>query len=186
MVQWLGQKGQEAMPFELLVAVIIMGFVIFIGFFALQNVQFQQCINLNDSTLNKMRLAIETVAAEGTPQWINFTLDRRCFNEEDEEIKLMDFDEPAFCAEYCGGASRKLCTLLQYYYKGEESISSRKCLQVSSDIYFPDTIGDCPDMTSEGYELVGNFREGIVQGNYLLIRKGVEPFTKICAYLKKG
>ena len=182
----VNNKGQESAPFELLISVIIMGFVIFVGLIAMNQLNEQKCINETRAKLEEMKTKIETVVAERSPQQITFLLNT-CYNPKDEKIKIMDYDEPAFCAEYCG-ATKNLCTLLQYYYSGINDTggqSERLCLDISPDADFPTSGPKCPD--KEDYELI-DFRDEIVQGQYLLLNKtGVtSTFPTVCAYLKTG
>jgi hypothetical protein len=181
----VNNSGQESAPFELLIAVIIMSFVIFVGLIAMGNLTEQKCYNETVAKLEEMKTKIETVVAEKTPQQINFRLSA-CYDPDDEQIKIADYSEPAFCADYCG-ATKNLCTLLQYYYAGRNDtggFAKRLCLNISPDADFPKT-GNCPSKEDEGYELV-DFREEIVQGQYLLVNKtGVtSTFPTICAYRK--
>ncbi len=177
----LGQTGQESAPFELLVAVIIMGFVIFVGLQAMDQLNQQKCYNEINAKLEEMKTKLETVVTERSPQQINFMLST-CFNQEDETIRIKDYSEPALCAEYCG-AARRLCTMLQYYYSGTGGFSIRKCLNISPDTVFPDRVATCP--AKEQHELI-DYREEVEQGYYLLINKTsvTSTYPTICAYRK--
>lgn len=177
----LNRKGQESAPFELLVAVIIMGFVIFVGLRAMDQLNTQKCYNEVNAKLEEVKTKLETAVTEGSPQQIHLTMSS-CFNEADETIKIKDYSEPALCADYCGTA-KNLCTLLQYYYSGTSSFSIRKCLSISPDTVFPYNVGNCPE--KEGTELI-DFRDEIVQGSYQIINKtGVtSTYPTICAYRK--
>jgi len=183
MVKKLNQQGQEAAPFELLIAVIIMGFVIFIGLQAMDQLNKEKCYNEINAKLEEMKTALETVVTERSPQQIGFNLST-CFNPRDERIKIKDYSQPALCAEWCG-ATRNLCTLMEYYYSGESGFSYRKCLDISPDTLFPFNTGDgCPDR-GDKEELV-DFRDEIVQGQYLMVNKTnvTSTFPTICAYRK--
>ncbi len=178
----LGKKGQEAAPFELLVAVIVMGFVIFVGMKAINDLNYQKCYNEVNAKLEEMKTKLETVVTERSPQQINFNLSS-CFNPNDEKILIKDYSEPALCAEYCGSA-KNLCTLLQYYYQGQSGFSIRKCLNISPDTVFPSSAGTCPSR-EPGEQLV-DYREELTQGNYLLLNKTsvTSTYPVVCAYKK--
>lgn len=180
---FLNRRGQESAPFELLVAVIIMGFVIFVGLQAMDQLNRQKCYNETNARLEEMKTKIEKVVTERSSQQINFNLSQ-CFNPRDETIRVVNHSESHVCAQYCG-AAKNLCTLLQYYYSGSGGFSIRKCLNISPDADFPSTVGRCP--AKEGYELV-DFEDEAVQGTYLLVNKtGVtSTFPTICAYRKEG
>jgi len=184
MVKKLNQRGQEAAPFELLVAVIIMGFVLFVGLQAMDQLNREKCYNEINAKLEEMKTKLETVVTERSPQQINFNLSS-CFNPRDETIKIKDYSSPALCAEWCG-ATRNLCTLMEYYYSGEAGFSYRKCLDISPDTSFPDNVNEhCPDRSAEKEELI-DFRDEIHQGHYLMVNKTTvtSTFPTICAYRK--
>jgi hypothetical protein len=184
-MKWLNQRGQEAAPFELLVAVIIMGFVIFVGLQAMDQLNREKCYNEINAKLEEMKTKLETVVTERSPQQITFNLSS-CFNPRDERVKIKDYSSPALCAEWCG-ATRNLCTLMEYYYSGEGGFSYRKCLDISPDTVFPYTVGmgsACPDRGAKE-ELV-DFRDEIHQGHYLIVNKTsvTSTYPTICAYRK--
>ena len=175
----LNRKGQEAAPFELLVAVIIMGFVIFVGLNAMQTLDKQRCYNETDQKLETMKTMLETVVTERSSKSINFDTSQ-CYNSKDVSIRIKDYSEPALCAFYCG-STRNLCTLLQYFQNGSGSFSIRKCVNISPDTIFPYNVGTCPE--KEGSELI-DFREDIVQGKYLLTNRtsATSTYPTVCAY----
>lgn len=178
----LGKKGQEAAPFELLIAVIIMGFVIFVGMKAMSDLQMQKCYGETDAKLEELKTRLEVVVTQRSPQTVNFNLSG-CFNPEDETIIIKDESEPQVCASYCGAAKR-LCTLLKYYNEGEGSFSIIKCLNISPETVFP-TGGRCPQKS--GMSLV-DFKERIEQGHYQLINKTkpTDTFPTVCAYMRES
>ena len=175
----LNRRGQEAAPFELLVAVIIMGFVIFVGMRAMADLNTQKCYGETDAKLEEMKTKLGIVVTQRSPQSINFYLSG-CFNPNDEKITIKGINEPNVCASYCGAAKRS-CLLLQYVYTGSGGFSIRKCLNISFDTTFQ-TGGRCEP--KDDMELV-NFKDaGILQGNYLMINKtyATGTFPIICAY----
>lgn len=185
MPEKIGRRGQEAAPFELLVAVIIMGFVIFVGLQAMDQLNKEKCYNEINAKLEEMKTKLETVVTERSPQQITFNLSS-CFNPRDERIKIKDYSEPALCAEWCG-ATRNLCTLMEYYYSGEAGFSMRKCLNISPDTVFPySATGTGTGCQVRADEELVDFRDEIAQGHYLLVNKTsvTSTYPTICAYRK--
>ncbi|MDP2973957.1 MAG: hypothetical protein Q8N60_02810 [Candidatus Diapherotrites archaeon] len=190
-VKRLTAKGQESAPFELLVAVIIMGFVIFIGTSVMQQVNCEKCKGETNKELNDMVTALNDAETRSPIQTISFFLSG-CFNQEEEKIWIEDEDDPDVCAAYhCG--EKQLCTLLKYYGNGCGGFSIIRCLDISPETYFPSTPdGRCEDR--KGMQLV-NFEDmdepiatgGNKQGNYLLVNKKGQgdTFSTICAYRKE-
>jgi hypothetical protein len=182
----LNRKGQESAPFELLIAVIVMGFVIFIGLQAMNILNEQKCYNEIDAKLEEMKTKLEAVVTERSSQQIVFQLSS-CYNPKEERIYISDEAEPRICAAYCGTA-RNICTLLNYFYSGKNTgsaFSIRKCINISPDTVFPYLAGNCPDRPDE--ELI-DFRDEITQGTYLLVNKTAvtSTYPTICAYRVKG
>jgi len=180
----LNQKGQEEAPFELLVAVIIMGFVIFIGLQAMVKLNEERCYNETDASLEGLKKSVQIIANQGIPQSVSFHL-ATCYNPEEEKIWLKEYNDPNLCADYCG-AQKNLCILLQYFYSGENSFAIRKCVEISPDTVFPSAAARCPNREEEGYELI-DFKEAIPRGNYQL-RSRTDPtsiFPTVCAYRQK-
>jgi len=191
-VKRLTAKGQESAPFELLVAVIIMGFVIFIGTSVMQQVNCEKCKGETNSKLDRMATALQNADESGRIQPnVSFFLSG-CFNQDEEKIWIEDEDKQMVCAAYCG-AEKQLCTLLKYYGNGCGGFSIIKCLQISPEADFPSISGGrCEDR--EGMQLV-NFEDrdepiatgGNKQGNYLLWNKTGQgdTYSTICAYRKE-
>ena len=57
------QKGQQSAPFELLIAVILMTFVIYVGYIAIQQVETNNCVQENDSILSEFKFSLEKVGS---------------------------------------------------------------------------------------------------------------------------
>ena len=84
LVTMLSQKGQEAAPFELLIAVITMTFVIVVGLNAMSTLLRAQCEGKIDQNMEELKTALETVAkGEGKKyrdmkeEWIKAVLRER-------------------------------------------------------------------------------------------------------------
>ncbi len=179
------EKGQESAPFELLIAVIVMGFVIFAGMQAMNQLWVQKCYGTTDAKLEEFKTVLETAVDQKSPQRINLRLSG-CFDERNEEIKITDWDEPSFCADYCG-SPKKLCTLLEYSNigtSGQGTFSIRKCLEIPpATIFPPQRFAGAKCASKDGFELI-DFDDRAIQGDYQLINKTIatDTFPTICAY----
>lgn len=171
------QKGQEEAPFELLVAVIIMGFVLFVGMQAMAQLQLNECTGRTEKTLENMKTAIETVATERGKQNINFRLPG-CFKEEKQELIVKQISDKQSCMYFCKQIAER-CTVL--YYDAEEIAPIVKCLSISYLTTFPSAGTLCNAI--DDYALQ-DFYNDIPQGNYILISRP-NPTTQVptvCAY----
>lgn len=182
------QKGQESAPFELLVAVTLMIFVIAAGLNAMSVLGRQQCIGQIDKKLEEMKTAIELVASGKGASNVDFTIPK-CFKGSKTEIRYEQ--KQAICSRVCGGVRRE-CILLRFE-SAEESMA--KCLNVSLNTTFIDqpSGSSCTDREpGERLELVDLKNpaggEGIPLGYYSLVEVQNPSITlpMICAYRRKG
>lgn len=196
----MNQKGQESAPFELLVAVIIMGFVMFVGMYAMTNLQREQCYNETLKTIQDFSRTLEEVAT--TPGHIknyNLAFPSGCGAGQKREIMigtrlvlteqlfLRAWSNPEFCATKCE-SSGSLCVMLHYIRQDAYGIT--KCINIPPDTVFPrqesaGTQGGCANKinSSPAYELV-NVRSDISEGYYLFQNISSPNSTNpvICAY----
>ncbi|HLC78920.1 MAG TPA: hypothetical protein VJG83_00685 [archaeon] len=178
------QKGQESAPFELLIAMIVMGFVIVIGFNALDRLNGETCKGNLNQNLEQLRSGIETVVKNKSKINVSFELPN-CFTEEDSKLRIIERDELAYCSALCGG-SQAQCTVLQF---SSPSYTESKCLRISSATTFPQEPETCdPRMLepADGYS-VANWKDperGIEIGQYTLIRQSnlFSSAPVVCAF----
>ncbi|MFH1240234.1 MAG: hypothetical protein V1672_03375 [Candidatus Diapherotrites archaeon] len=194
----MNQKGQESAPFELLVAVIIMGFVMFVGIYAMSNLQREQCYNETQKTIQDFSRTLEEVAT--TPGHIksyNLAFPSGCgagtkkkvtindVEQYTEQLFLRAWSKPEFCATNCE-SSGSLCVMLHYFMA--EGGGVIKCINIPPDTVFPDDVsGECTDKSDEtpAYKLI-DVRVDIPEGYYLFQNKSSPNSTNpvICAYVR--
>lgn len=194
----LNQRAQESAPFELLIAVILMGFVLFAGFQAMEHLREQTCANTINAALENMARNLQNVATgKGNPQ-INFSFDNCSAKINDCEnfstlssttdimcIQLIDSTDPNVCSSYCSSA-RSICSLLQYKGKND---TFTKCVDISPSTVFPTGVSaQCPNRSADGWELQDFSGETIQQGTYSFLKASDLTATVpiVCAYLKTG
>ena len=181
----LSQKGQESAPFELLVAVTLMIFVVAAGLNAMNVLGRQDCRGQIDKKLEDMKTAIEIVASGKGAANVDFTLPS-CF--KNQKVQIGAETRTALCSNVCGGV-RIQCTLLKYTSDEEPII---KCLNVSPNTTFI-TSAPCTDRSSERLELINmesppEPEKGIPTGYYSLfeVQDVLVNYPLICAYRKTG
>ncbi len=179
----LNKRGQEAAPFELLIAVIIMGFVIIIGAQAMLYLQDQKCKGDTDRQLQDLKLAFEGVKQAGRVKHINFRLSG-CYQPEEEQVWIEDESGLDRCIQL-GCGDKRLCPLLKYQNK---EFSRAVCLEIKPSTVFPsEPTEKCPKR--ENMHLVDfENKEGKKHGNYMLQNNSEagEAITTICAYRREG
>lgn len=189
LVVMFGNRGQEGAPFELLVAVIVMGFVLLAGIRVLDLLQWEECKGKLDNNLELVKTAIENVSQGEGQRSVGLEVPS-CFPEKTSELRIIHRTERQVCAEYCPG-SRVECTLLTFSSPdaGPEGYSNWKCLRVSSSLDFPGE-NACTDFDvsdAGDFELTRWKNDKIESGQYILIKK-FNDFTgqlRICAYKRR-
>ena len=184
----VNQKGQEAAPFELLIAVILMGFVIIIGTYASMELERQKSEQQINQKLEDFKEALEAVS-KGKGQYnLEFVLPPHGRNQE---INLLQISDSYRCSIYCGG-SRATCTIVTFEAEGAKSMA--KCVNISPLTGFKgekearDTGGPCPSYLTDDLLCLEDWRSGpIKQGDYVLASAYttvITPVPIICAYRK--
>ncbi len=183
-----GQKGQEAAPFELLIAVVVMTFVLISGVNVMQILEQENCKGQLDNQMEKMKTAIENVASGEGQRDFSFSMPH-CFSRGVEnstpisKVNIKQVNSRQICSAYCPGATFE-CRLLWF---ATEDFHSVKCLRISTVTNFPTDDSICNDFTSLGEFTPTDLAEqndGIAEGQYLLVRK-YDPSSQnanICAY----
>lgn len=180
------KKAQESAPFELLVAIIIMGFVLLAGSKMLEVLQVQECRGRLDNNLERVKIAIENVAQGEGQKKVDFSIPS-CFSQNSSTLKIVDRHERQVCNEFCPG-SKSQCTLLTFEgtISGGEDFSNWKCLNISAALDFPSS-SRCDDyLPADGYESQQWRTQPIEPGNYTLVKKFNEFSSQplICVYKK--
>ncbi len=174
--------GQESAPFELLVAVVVMTFVLLIGVRAMDELSKVKCKGEIEAELEELKTAIQTVATARGKQTFGLSIPP-CFESEETTLAIRARDDPRVCAQYCGGG-QTLCTLL--VFNAATQYASWKCLKISPNTIFATTSSTCPpDEPGRGYTAVDlKGEQGIENGDYVLVGKFdvTSSVPVVCAY----
>lgn len=181
----LFQKGQESAPFELLIAIIVMTFVIVIGFNALDKLNSETCKGNLSQNLSEIKNAIETVVKNKSKANVFYRLPG-CFNDETSKLRVISRDSERYCSAYCGGSVQS-CIVLEFS-SDDPYYTDVKCLRVSQAVNFPES-DPCNSKTLEPQDAysVANWRDqegGIKPGRYTLVSQFnlFSNVPEICAY----
>jgi len=185
------KKGQASAPFEVLVAVILMGFVILAGTWALTNLSENTCIGDKRQKLSELREVIKDVVLGSDLTIKNLSFDTRpCFNQKYEKITIKTYDSPAKCAAFCGGGHT--CTLIEYVY---EDNKTRKvpiqpiCLELPTSFELENNPRNCGiNNGNDDWAIFDGITNNITSGRYRLFM--VSSFDggssrKLCFLRKK-
>jgi len=171
-------KAQASAPFEVLVAVILMGFVILAGTWALINLSQSTCIGNKREKMSELKEAIKEVVmgSELTIKNISFDI-QPCFNERYEYINLITYSNQTKCTAYCGGGNT--CTLLEYYYDDEKTKKQPIppiCVELPTAVEYETSTYNCfieGDPEAEKWVAINpeSFETNLKQGKYQLFMK---------------
>lgn len=190
----VNKKGQASAPFEVLVAVILMGFVILAGTWALTNLSENTCIGDKRQKLSELKEAIKDVVLGSDLTVKNISFDTRpCFNQKFENITLKTYASPTRCMAFCGGGNT--CTLLEYIYddgKTRNMPLQPICIELPTSIEYETNIINCipddPEEQEKWTALDPESSGNIASGKYRLFMVGSSTeygaSRKLC-FLKK-
>ncbi len=179
------KRGQMSAPFELLVAVIIMGFVIIVGSQMLTAANNEVCVNNIDKELSEFKSFLEDTSTFKTSNKFRFDNPNDCFNEKNAVIKIEKvIDNPKLCSAICGRAD-STCHVFNFIIS-KSGIVKQKCLNLSQ---FTTFIRDGCDTSSNelaGYEAIDPTMV-IPVGNYVLrnVAKAGETYPVICTFFAR-
>lgn len=178
----LSQRGQEEAPFELLIAVIVMAFVIFLGLQAMNYVQTEQCKAQIKHSANELKAVIQEVVAGNMKSLVFYP--PQCFlkPKDREEMRFVVIKDSLQCSRMCGGAKNE-CFVFAYYAEGYDYDLCFETVSPQTTFY-----QDVPcDDAGEKFAAI-NMKDGIPRGAYEFVNKSssVDAFPKICAYLRTG
>jgi len=177
-------KGQEEAPFQLLVAVILMTFVIIVGLRAIEQAEEQKCFYDTEKSMDDLRTAIERTVQNHTPSIIRFT-PPGCSDEEQFFVLKTDYEN--LCKRTCMNAS-SVCVLLRYSTSETSGIQD-KCINIPYDTQFRH-VGDDTDSCQEidGYKkLEMESNQGLILGSYYLVYydNPAINYPIVCSYIKE-
>ena len=145
----INRKGQADVVFEVLIAVILLGFVLFTGTMAMSSLSNTKCSKSIDISLGDLRLTLEKAAAStllSTEYLFNMPY---CFGG-DFNVALQKQTNAALCSAYCPGSSGQ-CYLLKYDNRKDKVNQVRyTCVQISSIVEVNTDVAGCvvPRITS--------------------------------------
>lgn len=185
-------SAQSSAPFEVLIAVIIMSFVLVMAFQAISFLMEEQCKSQLREQATNLKAKVEE-AVRGNSVLLKF-FPPKCFEREETKMKLEVVSSSSRCSIICGKAQEEC---LFFTYRSSD-FSYDLCLD-NSPTYTTFLTGS-PCSPVDGFTLedfrsptpsenaVGEAMESIPRGIYNLqnVTGSSETVPKICAYRKSG
>ncbi|MEI7961790.1 MAG: hypothetical protein WCI04_05655 [archaeon] len=180
-------KAQAAAPFELFVAVIIMAFVVVMGYTVLGTVNTEVCLNNVDKEMIKFKIALEDTANRNSSQAFSFMPPTACFDSKNTIMKI-DVGKDSTCASRCGSMLSE-CYIMTFSNPDISNAFKQKCIDLPQYTSFPTDAPLCDDSTlaGTGFSTVNPIeggKAGIQPGRYVV--RNVSPtgdtYKKICVW----
>lgn len=189
-------RGQESAPFELLIAVIVMTFVMFVGMNALAKLHTEECDYKIQKNLQDLEFALEKTVNQAVPQKLSFS-PPSCY--KNQRVFLQYKENKNMCSDICQ-VEKERCIILNFF--SDDGSNYRRCIDIAISTLFQQT-GDCPPQGETGTPL--NLQTGgctgggpssggtecnetdVIGGTYIFKNntKAGDPFPTICAYKVK-
>ncbi len=168
------QKAQMSAPFELLVAIIVMTFVIIAGNYALANLNENTCLGNKRQDFSNLNSSLREIVlgSDLAYRTIDFTT-KACYNDKYEMVRLnIISDDKDRCERICGSGTS--CVLLEYSYENPEKLDYKQpippiCTYLPTNLQFE--IGENQCAPLEASEEAINPIEKIPSGRYKIFKK---------------
>ncbi|MGI6589540.1 MAG: hypothetical protein ACOX1V_02645 [Candidatus Iainarchaeum sp.] len=184
---FFNEGGQASAPFELMVAVIIMSFVMVVGYMVLDTVNTQVCLNSVDREMTEFKLALEDSVARMSSTPLVFRPEGTCFSSKKSTLKIYNEETRSVCSSVCGFAANS-CFIMVFSSKMPGISTKRKCLNLPAFTSFQEE-PTCTDMVlqGQGFSTIDPTIEGeFLPGSYVIrnISSVGDHFPRICVWYK--
>ncbi len=183
------ERGQVNSPFELLVAMIIMSFVVIIGAQMIAATNRQVCSANVDRAMTDFKLRLEETISDRTSNRFTFNpVTNNCYNESSSSMRIENIRDSRACSNVCGRAVNSCFVMI--FGSDDIGVSKSKCLNIPVYTSFVSGDSSCPrsgdlaeyfsiDVMSSGVNLRS--------GNYVL--RVVSPVgathPQVCIYYRR-
>ena len=183
----MNSRAQAAAPFELLVAIIIMTFVIIIGSQMLGQVNTQICLNHVGSEMSDFVNYLEETSNKKTTNTFRFNPETICFDQSEHQMKIVREQDSKTCSNKCG-IPQDTCYVMIFHTSDVAGGYKETCINLPVYTNFETDELACPTTSAElsGYIPIVPSQK-IPFGNYVLknISKVGETWPNICFYHKR-
>ncbi len=184
-------KGQVSAPFELLVAVVIMAFVVIVGWKVLTDAKLQSCLNTVDKSMTDFKINLEDTANRRSENFFNFSPDRTCFYSKDSAMKIYLEKSSSVCAAICKRPVQE-CYVLKFANQSIPNAAKNKCLELPTYTSFTASGDLCTNIDQtlyRGYEPVNPLGDdgdnlGIGQYVFKYVALQGQAFPQICIWFR--
>jgi uncharacterized protein (UPF0333 family) len=188
--QKINSRGQVNSPFELLVAIIIMGFVILIGTQMIASANDQVCFSVVKKEMVEFSDSLENSSEYRTSTKFSFRPnEKQCYNESQSIMKIVKYANQTKCSAVCG---QPLNSCFIMVFGAEDIVNGYEdiCLNIPTYTSFVSDTTTCPtnEPSLNGYNALEVISTGknltLPSGTYII--RNVAPAGKtypvICTY----
>lgn len=186
-MDFFGENAQVSAPFELFVAVIVMGFVVVMGAVVLAQVGKEICLNSVDKEMTEFKDALESTVKGGSRE-LSFSPDSSCFDSK-ETIMKIEVYEGKICSERCGNMASQ-CFVMIFSNPNLSNAVRQKCIDVPvySSFLTEESCSD-PELANLAYTTINPLSDNqfsIKSGKYVI--RSASPqgdqYKKFCVWYK--
>lgn len=152
-------RGQQSAPFELLIAIILMSFVLMVGYNAISDLNDKKCVQENNFAINQFKNAMQRSLSG--PTSVDLTI-KKCDSRQEQKLTLHVEPRATVCEARCFG-TQGACMLLELT---NPTLSS--CVAVSPLTNFPSSVDSVACVRQPGYLLIDLKTDAIISGKYLM------------------
>ena len=189
------KRAQAAAPFELFVAVIIMAFVVIVGYNMLEKVNTEVCLNTVDREMTECKINLEDTVVRKSSNSFFFGPDTKCFASKQTTMKIEIVKQRAVCASRCNYPSDE-CYVMTFRNPNISNSLKQKCIDLPPLTNFL-LDQSCQDYSLEedesgqtstaDYRAVDPTKEGdILIGNYRIVNVSPagDTYPKVCVWYR--
>ena len=181
-----GTRAQASAPFELFVAVIIMTFVIVVGYQVLTSVADAMCLNSVEREMTTFKLKLEDTVARKSSNKFPFSPEGACFSSKETILKIEVEKDKRVCADRCGYPSDS-CYVMTFMNPTVSGAFKQKCLELPQYTTFAtsECSSDSPELNN--YTPIDPTQKSALQvGSYVTrnISAAGVTYPNICVFYR--
>ncbi|MCX6803108.1 MAG: hypothetical protein NTY48_00895 [Candidatus Diapherotrites archaeon] len=186
-----GERAQAAAPFELFVAVIIMAFVLVIGYKVLDEATTAACLNKVDKEMTGLISNIRDTVVTRSSNLFSFQPDTKCFSSKESSLKIYMEKNGRVCSAVCQKPLEE-CFIITFSNPALANATRQKCIDIPTYTSFMSeescSMTDAP-LQQAGFDIINpqsDMGQGILRGQYVIrnISPGGDTYPKICVWYK--
>ncbi len=178
-------KGQVTAPFELLVAIIIMAFVLIVGSQMLGQVTDQVCMSHVEKEMSEFVTYLEDTSNNKSTSKFIFSPQSVCFDDDEHIMKIVRERDSKVCSSKCG-IPQDTCYIMLFHTSDVALGYKERCINLPVYTNFAVDDSTCTTLDDLAGYMVINPSDKIPFGSYVLknVARTGETWPNVCFYHK--